>query len=285
MPRSMTGFGAGAATLAGATLTIEIRAVNHRYLDLRLKVPAELPMLESTLDALARERLGRGRFDVSVRFEGGGEGRLVLDKERARSVFAGLKELRDELAPNADVPLSLLGAVPDLFVPAIERDAVALRAALAGAFDRAKADLDAMRAREGAALAEDFRHRLARVRELAARVAERAPLVVEGYRKRLAERVTKLGVDATRLDQEVVLFADKSDVAEELTRLEGHVAHFEGILAEREAVGRKLDFLLQELAREVNTIGAKSQDVAIAHAVVDLKTEIERLREQVQNIE
>lgn len=280
----MTGFGAGAATLAGASLTIEIRAVNHRYLDLRLRVPEELPILESTLDALARERLTRGRFDVSVRFEGG-TGAVIVDRARARTVFADLKELRDELAPGADVPLSLLGAVPELFVRAIERDVDALRAALTLAFDRAKTELDAMRSREGAALAVDLGQRIGRIRGIATRIAERAPVVVEAYRKRLTERVARFAIDAPRIEQEVVLFADKSDITEELTRLEGHCAHFEAVLAEADAVGRRLDFLLQELAREANTIGAKSQDLAIAHAVVDLKTEVERLREQVQNVE
>lgn len=285
--RSMTGFGAGTAVLAGAKLGVEIRAVNHRYLDLRVRAPDQLPHLASAIESLARERLTRGRFDVQVRFDGAATA-MAIDKVRARSVFAAFKELRDELAPNEDVPLGLLGAIPELFVPAIERDGEALHAALAQAFDQAKAALDEMRDREGAALADDFRRRLATTRTLMATIRERAPAVVDLHRKRLAERVERLRdgltLDAARLEQEIVLFADKIDVAEELTRLEAHVDHFEALMSQNEA-GRQLNFVLQEASREVNTIGAKCQDVAVAHAVVDLKTEIERLREQVQNVE
>ncbi|MFO0741168.1 MAG: YicC/YloC family endoribonuclease [Labilithrix sp.] len=283
----MTGFGAGTAVLAGAKLGVEIRAVNHRYLDLRVRAPDQLPHLASAIESLARERLTRGRFDVQVRFDGAATA-MAIDKVRARSVFAAFKELRDELAPNEDVPLGLLGAIPELFVPAIERDGEALHAALAQAFDQAKAALDEMRDREGAALADDFRRRLATTRTLMATIRERAPAVVDLHRKRLAERVERLRdgltLDAARLEQEIVLFADKIDVAEELTRLEAHVDHFEALMSQNEA-GRQLNFVLQEASREVNTIGAKCQDVAVAHAVVDLKTEIERLREQVQNVE
>ncbi|MBX3231565.1 MAG: YicC family protein [Labilithrix sp.] len=284
--KSMTGFGAGDVLFAGGKLTIEIRAVNHRYLDLRIRAPAQLPDLANVVDSLARERLTRGRFDVTVRLDGGALGAVVLDRERARSVFAALTELRDELAPGVDVPLSLLGAVPDLFVPALDDDD-ALNAALVAAFDAARAALDEMRRREGDALAADLRRRLASVRRLAGAVAERAPAMAEAYRARLTEKIARLGLepDPTRLAQEVVLYADRADVAEELTRIEGHAAHLEGMLACDGAIGRRLDFLLQEMAREVNTIGAKSQDVAVAHAVVDLKTEIERMREQVQNVE
>ena len=290
--KSMTGFGAGEAVLAGAKLSgalvaVEIRAVNHRYLDLRVRAPEQLPHLASAIEALGRERLTRGRFDVQVRFEGA-LGAMAIDKDRARSVFAALKEMRDELAPNMDVPLSLLGAVPSLFVPAIERDADALQAALAQAFDRACVALDAMREREGALLAEDFRRRLASVRELIATIRARAPGVVDAYRKKLTERVERLRaglpVDEARLEHEVVIFADRIDIEEELTRLDSHFAHFADMI-EGTSQGRRLDFLLQEMSREVNTIGAKCQDVAIAHAVVDLKTEIERMREQVQNVE
>jgi uncharacterized protein (TIGR00255 family) len=293
--KSMTGFGAGTAVLAsaklaGAQIAVEVRAVNHRYLDLRVRAPEQLPHLASIIEALARERLTRGRFDVQVRFEGA-LGAMAIDKERARSAFAALKELRDEIAPNMDVPLTLLGSVPSLFVPALELDGDALHAALAEAFDGARAALDEMRTREGALLAEDFRRRLATVRSSIASIGARAPGVVETYRKRLSERVERLRgglpIDDARLEQEIVLFADKIDVAEELTRLESHASHFESLIAADapQGQGRRLDFLLQEMAREVNTIGSKCQDVAVSHAVVDLKTEIERMREQVQNVE
>jgi uncharacterized protein (TIGR00255 family) len=295
----MTGFGVGEAMLSGTEdapahggkVTVEIRAVNHRFLDVRVRVPNQLPDLASTVESLARERLNRGRFDVSVRLEGTVLGAMVIDQDRARSVFAALTTLRDELAPNADVPLSLLGAVPDLFVPSIEREGPALDTALTAAFDAALKSLDSMRLREGLALGEDLVRRLTTIRRLMEAITARAPKIVDVYKKRLKERAERLRVasdleiDPGRLEQELALFADRIDVAEELTRLESHCAHFESLLLGPEAVGRRLDFLLQEMAREANTIGSKSQDVAIAHAVVELKAEIERMREQAQNVE
>lgn len=284
----MTGFGAGGATLADARLTVEVRGVNHRYLDVHVHVPAELPELAPHLETLARERLGRGRFEIVVRVEAGGLAAMKIDRARARSIFAELVALRDELAPAADVPLSLLANVPELFVPALLHDGDALRTAATEAFGVARNALEAMRFREGAMLRKDLVARLATVRRIMSTVATRTPAVVEAYRRRLAERATQLhtdlAIDAGRLEQEVVLFADRCDVAEELTRLEAHCEHFDELLAE-DVVGRRLDFLLQEMAREVNTVGAKSQDVTIAHAVVELKAEIERMREQVQNVE
>lgn len=302
----MTGCGTGSAPLrdenenetsrgsAGRSterIEIEIRAVNHRFLDVRVRVPPELPDLVTSIELLARARFGRGRFDVVVRLEGAVLGATTLDRDRARTVFAALTELRDELAPGAELPLSLLGSVPGLFVPSIERDDPALVRAVAAAFDRASASLEAMRSREGEALAADLGRRLGAVRRLVDAVRVRTPEVVASYERRLGERIarlratTELALDPGRLEHEVALFADRSDVAEELTRLESHTHHFDVLLESSDAVGRRLDFLLQEMAREANTIGAKSQDVAIAHAVVELKVELERMREQVQNIE
>lgn len=293
--RSMTGFGVGESTVGTAAssgkLTVEIRAVNHRYLDVRVRAPSQLPDLGSVVETIARERLTRGRFDITVRLEGAALGAVTIDRDRARSVFAALLALRDELSPQADVPLSLLGAVPDLFVPTIEQEGEALRASVASAFDAAIKSLDAMRLREGLALGDDIVRRLVTVRKLAKSVSERSPQVVETYKKKLKERAERLRIasdieiDPGRLEQEIALFADRVDIAEELTRLDSHTLHFESLLASSEAVGRRLDFLLQEMAREANTIGSKSQDVGIAHAVVELKAEIERMREQVQNVE
>lgn len=296
--RSMTGFGVGDAPLAAAgraspagKVCVEIRSVNHRYLDVRVRAPSQLPDLAGTVEAIARERLTRGRFDVAVRLEGAALGGVTLDRERARSVFAALVALRDELAPGVDVPLSILGAVPDLFVPAVAQVGDDLVAALSSAFDVALEALDAMRQDEGAALSEDLVRRLATVRQLSRAIAARAPSVLAIYQKKLKERAERLRlssdveVDAGRLEQEIALFADRVDICEELTRLESHTAQFESLLRRSDPVGRRLDFLLQEMAREANTIGAKSQDAETAHAVVELKAEIERIREQAQNVE
>jgi uncharacterized protein (TIGR00255 family) len=289
--RSMTGFGLGEAPVGTGKLAIEIRGVNHRFLDVRVRLPRELGDLTSFVEQLAREKLARGRYEVAVRIDGVALGAPVLDRERARAAFQALTALRDELAPGTEVPLSLLGSIPDLFVSSVDREIDRLRGAARTAFDAAVVALDTMRTHEGGAMREDLGKRLERVRQLARGVQGRAPEVVESHRKRLRERAerlraaTDLELDPARLEQEIVMFAERSDVCEELTRLESHCAQFAGLLASDEAVGRRLDFLLQELAREANTVGAKSPDAQIAHAIVEVKAEIERMREQVQNVE
>lgn len=189
------------------------------------------------------------------------------------------------------MPLSLLASIPDLFVSSVDREIDRLRQATRIAFDAAAGALDAMRSREGGALRNDLVKRLDHVRRLAEAIERRAPEVVDSHRRRLRERAdrlraaTEIDVDAARLEQEIALFAERSDVCEELTRLESHCAQFSAMLTSDDAVGRRLDFLLQEMAREANTVGAKSPDAQIAHAIVEVKAEIERMREQVQNVE
>jgi uncharacterized protein (TIGR00255 family) len=289
--RSMTGFGLGDAPVEAGKLAVEIRGVNHRFLDVRVRLPRELADLASFVEQIAREKLTRGRYEVAVRVDGVALGAPVLDRDRARAAFKALHELRDELAPGADVPLSLLGAIPDLFVSSVERQIDQLRAATRAAFDAALVALDSMRTREGGAMRGDLARRLEHLRSLAHEVERRAPEVVDAHRRRLRERADRLRtatdveVDGARLEQEIAMLAERSDVCEELTRLESHCAQFAALLASDEAVGRRLDFLLQELAREANTIGAKSPDAQIAHAIVEVKAEIERMREQVQNVE
>jgi uncharacterized protein (TIGR00255 family) len=289
--RSMTGFGLGEVPFGGGKLAVEIRGVNHRFLDVRVRVPRELGDLAAFVEQVAREKLTRGRYEVALRVDGVGLGAPVLDRERARAAFRALSELRDELAPGTEVPLSLLGSIPDLFVSPADRELDRLREAARGAFEASVKALDAMRTHEGKALGEDLMKRLASVRRLAREVERRAPDVVEAHRKRLRERAerlratTDLDVEPGRLEQEIALFAERSDICEELTRLESHCAQFSALLSSEDAVGRRLDFLLQEMAREANTVGAKSPDAQISHAVVEVKADIERMREQVQNVE
>jgi uncharacterized protein (TIGR00255 family) len=292
--RSMTGFGIGEAPIGEShegKLAVEIRGVNHRFLEVRVRLPRELTDLGAFLELLAREKLRRGRYEVAVRTEGAALGAPTLDRERARAVFRALCELRDELAPGREVPLAVLASVPDLFVASGEPEGERLHDAARRAFDAAFRSLDAMREREGNALGDDLRNRLETVRVLTRSVALRAPFVVEGYRRRLHDRIDRLGlsteyeIDGVRLEQEIALFADRVDICEELTRLESHCDQFARLLEGTESCGRRLDFLLQEMAREANTVGAKSLDATTAHAVVEVKAEIERMREQVQNVE
>jgi len=287
----MTGFGLGEVPLGAGRLGVEIRGVNHRFLDVRVRVPRELGELVGFVEQVARERLTRGRYEVALRVEGAALGVPVLDRDRAKAAFKALTELRDELAPGTEVPLSLLGAIPDLFVSSVDREVDLVREATRRAFETAAIALDTMRVREGVALSEDLVRRLERVRKLARDIERRSPEVLEAHRKRLRERADRLritaeiDVDVARLEQEIAMFAERCDISEELTRLESHCAQVTALVGSNEAIGRRLDFLLQEMAREANTVGAKSPDAQISHAIVEVKAEIERMREQVQNVE
>jgi uncharacterized protein (TIGR00255 family) len=288
--RSMTGFGSGDCAALGGKVTVEIRAVNHRFLDVRTRLPRELLDLQPLLEHLSREKLSRGRFDVALRMDGTSAGAAVLDRARAKAVLAELRTLRDEIAPGQDVPFWMIAQVPDVFVSPLARDYETLKQASVTAFDRAVVALDEMRHTEGETLRRDLSTRLHRVTELCSEIRAKSTGLVESHRKRLAERAERLRtslemtVDPGRLEQEIAFFAERIDTAEELLRLESHVAQFRALTG-GENVGRKLDFLLQEMARETNTVGAKTPDAPVAHLVVDLKAEIARMREQVQNVE
>ncbi len=286
----MTGFGVGEAEAPAGRLVVEVRAVNHRFLDVRVRAPRELGDLVSFAEHIARERLARGRVEIGIRVEGSAPTAISLDGDRARAAFQALSALRDELAPGSEVPLSLLATVPDLFTAAIDRERDSMRASCRVAFERAVDALERMRGDEGAVLAEDLRGRLRAVRKSAEAIALRGPQVVDHHQRRLRQRITRLTgpevpLDPGRLEQEIALLADRSDVTEELTRLASHCAQFDALVNGLEACGRRLDFLLQEMVREVNTIGSKAQDADVAHLVVEVKSELERMREQVQNVE
>lgn len=288
--KSMTGFGSGDAPLGAGRLVLEARSVNHRYLDVRVRLPQDLSEQALFLEQRAREKLSRGRFDLTVRYDGPGLAPR-LDGDRARSVYLELLRLRDELAPGTEVPISAVVAMPELYVAPASFDVSDVHAALAAALDAAIGRLEDMRAREGDALRTEIASRLAVCRKLHASVRERLPETVKAAEARLRSRVSRLcadvgaSLDRGRLETEIAMLADRTDVTEELVRLESHFGQVETLLAAEEPAGRRLDFLLQEMAREANTVGAKSQDAELGYLVVELKSEIERMREQVQNVE
>ena len=287
---SMTGFGAGEATAHAQPLRVELRAVNHRHLDLRVRAPSELSDLAGLVEEALRARCGRGRIEAQVSWRSPGAVGSELDFDRARRAFQQLAQLRDELAPGQEVPFTAVFEVPGVFVSKPwQRDDV--EAALVVATEHAIDALTAMRGREGEALASDIRNRIALLRQTASTIEQHRPGMLEAAQKRLLKRVEKLlegsavGLDPARLVQEAAWFAEKSDVAEELTRLSSHMDEFERTLASHgESVGRKLDFVVQEIGRELNTIGSKANDAEVSRHVVELKAELERIREQVQNI-
>ena len=289
----MTGFGVGTVVMAEGRLVAEVRSVNQRFLDVRARLPREFSDLTLFTEQIARERLRRGRVELIVHTEGSVGSPLVVDKERARSAFRALGELRDELAPGAEIPLSLLAVVPDLFAPPSAKELHALRDAVKTAVEQAVEGMLAMCRREGDALAADLRARSALLRHLVTDVAQRAEGATDAIRRRLRLKLDRLlvvsdrGVDGVRLETEVALLAERGDVTEEVTRLGSHLDQFAEVVASEaaEPVGRRLEFLLQEMLREANTLGAKAQDAGISQPVVAMKVELERLREQVQNVE
>jgi len=289
--KSMTGFGLGEATLGEGRVVLEVRSLNHRFLDVRVRMPSELSDQGFYLEQLARERLTRGRYDIGVRLEGTPLPPPRLDLARARATYLALSKLRDELAPGSELPLTAVTAVPDLLSTSSVAEVDAVRAALKSALERGLSSLDEMRRAEGNALERELTTRLGAAKKLRDAIAERGDEMVQAHRERLRQRLDRLladtgiGVEPGRIETEIAVLADRSDVTEELVRLESHYVQFADLLDKDEPVGRRLDFLLQEVGREVNTVGSKSQDAPVAHLVVEMKSEIERMREQVQNVE
>jgi uncharacterized protein (TIGR00255 family) len=288
--RSMTGYGSAEAPLGGGTLTLELRTLNHRFVDVRVRLPAELAEQASFLEQLVREKLDRGRIDVLVRLGGAALPPARFSADRARSLHAALLALRDELAPGSDVPLSTLASFANVLLEPAVTEVESVQRALSQALHSAYERLLAMRQTEGTALSCDLAARLERTRALIAAIRERANGLSELQRQRLRERLERLlagnaPLDPSRLENEVALMADRTDISEELSRLESHFGQVEALLTASGPVGRKFDFLLQEIARELNTAGAKSQDAPVAQLVVEAKVEVERMREQVQNVE
>lgn len=289
---SMTGFGSGTATVATETVSVEIKAVNHKFCEVKVRLPRELAALEPVVQRQVKERLGRGAVDVNLRrSQRTATGVVpVVDLGLAREYRRAFAELGQALGLEGDV--SLRDIALQVGVLRLEEPEVVLDDAAKAVDEAVGAALEAllqMRRREGGALSTDLGQRLGAVERLITELKALAPGSVEHYRNRLVERLAELAkgivVDPQRLAQEVAFFAERTDVAEELTRLDSHVVQFRSLLQSTEPVGRKLDFLVQEMHREVNTTGSKSQDAELSQRVLALKAELERIREQVQNVE
>jgi len=293
MIHSMTGFGRGRAEGPGSTLTVELRAVNHRFLELKTRLPRELAALERRASAMTRARLGRGSVELSVRIvKAAGEGaEVVVDQALARRYLDELTDLTKLLRLSDKVSLAQLAraeGVVQLRESALDEGALwpTLEAALGEALDK----LCEMRAQEGAALKAELIDRAAAITAWVDSIEAEVPVALQHARARLEARMSEVFgdsalVEPARLTQEIALLVDKTDVSEEISRLRAHLAQVGRFLEAEGPIGRKLDFLVQELNRETNTIGSKCQSADLAHKVVELKAEIERVREQVQNIE
>lgn len=292
MIKSMTGYGKGESLHEGGRFIVELRCVNHRYGEVTVKLPRALMQFENEIKKRVAERLVRGKIDVFIQVENAvALGVPTANLPLARGYLKAFNSIKDALGLEGEVKLSLIASQRDVVTVAAEAEASLeeMPAELTAALEEALRRVDEMRLFEGESLFADFKKRREVLAQLIGRVAARSPMVVAEYSQRLKERISQLLSDGAlpeeRLALEVAILADKCDITEELVRLESHLRQFDETLTRDEQVGRKLDFLLQEINREVNTIGSKANDAQIASVVVELKAELEKIREQVQNIE
>ena len=288
--RSMTGYGAGTAETADYSVVVEMKAVNQRFLEITPHMPRAFGAWEGDLRDLIRTRVARGKLDVYVSFEDRSEKRYAVhvNEGLARAYYAALGRVAHAL----DAPLSdgvrMTAAYEGVITISEDADLSGARSVFLDAAAQALDALDVMRLAEGAHIVRDFEKRLARLEEQREEVKQHAPQIAADYRAHLTAVLAEFRAvmpDETRIMQEAALYADRVNVTEELVRLASHFAQFRTILAEEEPVGRRLDFLLQEINRETNTIGSKVNSAAIQQVVVAMKNEVEKLREQVQNLE
>jgi len=292
MIRSMTGYGKGDAVSEQGNFTVEIRSVNHRYGEVSVRMPRVFLSQEGEIKRLVSSILKRGKIDVTVQWEeaSGAESIPQVNRELAAGYCDAFRKLSGDLGLPGDIPLALIlsqkGVLHD---SAATLDEEELLPQLTKAVHGAVTAIDSMRTREGEALSADLVARRGQIAEWVEQVRERTPLMVAEYQQKLSTRLEQLlgdvELDPARLAQEVALLADRCDITEELVRLSSHFAQFDEALRLKEPVGRKLDFLMQEMNREVNTIGSKANDAAIASLVIQIKAEMEKMREQVQNVE
>jgi len=292
MIRSMTGFGKASRNLAGDLVTVEVNTVNHRFLDCVMHLPGSWAALEAVLKELVRKQVTRGRLNVWViRKRGNGSARPVrFDRDTAQHYVAAARELSLLLGKKETLSVDALAQLEGVFYQEDpEEDLDKAAPVVAAALEEALLALNAMRATEGAALAEDLKHRLALLLRSLETVKTRLPEVNAHYEARLRTRLNELKVDLQiaeeRLAVELALMADKGDVTEEVVRLKAHIDHALGLIEKDEPVGRDLNFLVQEMQREVNTLSAKVRDGDVSREVLGMKAELERFREQTQNIE
>lgn len=292
MISSMTGYGKGQAETAELQIGVEIRSVNHRFCDISIKAPRFLLALENDIRKRVSAALQRGKIDVFVQVEqlGQAEAQPVLNQPLAEAYCRVLGELREICGGAEELPLAFLASQKDVIVVReVALDDAVAPELLLGALGKALTNMQEMRRTEGEAMCRDIAARLEQLRQLVAQVEERAPQVMLEWQERLKERLARLPdgvtIEPQRIAQEIAVFADRCDISEETARFHSHLDQFESLFVVSEPVGRKMDFLSQELNREVNTMGSKSNDSELTRLVVAIKAELEKVREQVQNIE
>lgn len=289
---SMTGYGRGEAQIGARRVAVEVRSVNHRYCELSVRLPRVLQGLEGRIRELTQKRLSRGKITLAVTLDGAENdlGQLRVNVGAAESYLRAMRELQSKLSLGGQIEIASLLSLPDVLAwEQVELDEELAWKQCEVALERALEEIVGMKRREGENLAQDLKTRLKLIDDAIAAVIAQVPVMITAWQARLQARLAEISQDLEynrlRLEAEIALFVDRTDCTEECVRLRSHLQQFDEFIASPEPVGRRLNFLLQEMNREANTIGSKAQDVAIARDVITVKEEIERIREQVQNFE
>ncbi|MBR4549529.1 MAG: YicC family protein [Oscillospiraceae bacterium] len=292
MIKSMTGYGSAKGTVEGLEIRVELKSVNNRYLDVSVRLPRSYLFAEEMVKSLVQKHISRGKVDVFVNVDSSdaGDMSVKINEGLLKGYVEAIRHIAAEYGLEDDLTAQSVSRFPDvLTVEKVDLDAEAISAGMEQIVEEALRDFDAMRAREGEKLRDDVLSRLETIRDLVAQVEAKAPETIAAYRRRLEQKMfevlTSSGIDENRILAEVAVFADHIAVDEETVRLKSHMSQLTGMINGNSPTGRKIDFLIQEFNREANTIGSKCQNSEIAHVVVDLKSEIEKIREQIQNIE
>lgn len=292
MIKSMTGYGSAKGTVEGLEITVELKSVNNRYLDTSVRLPRSFLFAEEAIKAAVQSHISRGKVDVfvSVDTSAAGDMTVKVNEPLLKGYIEAIRHISQEYSLENDMTAMSVSRFPDvLTVEKKDLDAEAISAGISAIADEALRDFDAMRQREGAKLRDDVLSRLETIDRLVSTVEREAPKTVAEYRKRLEQKMQEVlgstGIDENRILAEAAIFADHIAVDEETVRLRSHMSQLSTMINGSSPTGRKIDFLIQEFNREANTIGSKCQNSEIAHVVVDLKSEIEKIREQIQNIE
>lgn len=292
MLKSMTGFGRGEGDTTLGKVVVESRSVNHRYSDINIKLPKRLNLFENRLKEIIRSQVSRGRVDVSLRLDNAGEDKvqLTVDLDLAEQYYQVLHNLKERLRLKDEITLNLLAGAKDVIVAKEELgDVEPYWQEILPVLKQSLKNMDDMKRLEGESLTEDLKQRLKNIAEQLQMIKQQFPLRLGAFLTRLQDRLRSLlegfDTDPSRFQQEVAFLAERTDITEEIVRAESHLAQFRGLLEGNDPVGRKMDFLLQEIHREVNTVSAKANDAEISQRVVEIKSELEKIREQVQNVE
>ncbi len=293
MIKSMTGFGRGESTDGIHNFNVEIKTVNHRYNDIIIKMPKHLSYLEEKIKKTIKDKINRGRVEIYISLEYVDESgiEVKVDIPLAKAYKAGLDRIIEELNIEDNIKLSHILSISEIIkTERKELDEDVTWNCLKVALEMALDNVINMRVNEGIALKLDMETQLKKIQGMIEEIERRSPLVVEEYRQKLKDRIAEIldgdsSIDEEKINYEVILFADKSDINEEIVRFKSHIKQFLRSLEEKEPIGRKLDFLIQEMNREINTIGSKANDLTICNNVVDIKSELEKIREQIQNVE